>query len=236
MAEQLLWGMAALTLALLLVPVALRVQLDCAAAAAPGVEVRLSAGGIGGLVGLGVVCCHGECSVRPLVAGWLLPFPRLRVHGRSRPAAPGPAAPPPAPEAPAEPAPSAPPSASPRWGRTQALLRWTWEPGGQFLRSLPRLLRLRRLHLQGRFGCEDPALTGRAYGWLQALRGLPTRRLEVEVFPDFVHQGFAGRVRLGARLHLGLLVVLALRLALQLAWRWPGYRRTTRPAAPAYDP
>ena len=101
-----------------------------------------------------------------------------------------------------------------------ALIRWLWGPGLDLLTALPRILALKKIHVRGRFGLENPARTGSIFGYLQSLDFAFGRRLRIDLLPDFTRPGFQGRLDLVVHLHLGLLLLLVLRFALRVAGRW----------------
>ena len=92
------------------------------------------------------------------------------------------------------------------------------KPSLRLLASLPRIIRLKKLRVQGRLGFADPAQTGRIYGYLQAVAA-HKGKVQINVSPDFVRAGAFGRLDLVAHLHLGLLILLLGRFGLQVAYR-----------------
>ena len=100
----------------------------------------------------------------------------------------------------------------------RTLVRLLFEPSLGLLTSLPRIIRLKRLRVQGRLGFVDPAQTGRVYGYLQAVAGRKGK-VQINVSPDFVRPGAFGRLDLVAHLHLGLLILLLGRFGWQVAYR-----------------
>ena len=101
----------------------------------------------------------------------------------------------------------------------RALVRLLLKPSLGLLASLPRVLWLKRLRIQGRLGLADPAQTGRIYGYLQAVAAAHQGKIQINVSPDFVRPGAFGRLDLVAHLHLGLLVLLLGRFGSQVAYR-----------------
>ena len=100
----------------------------------------------------------------------------------------------------------------------RALVRLLVKPSLGLLASLPRIIRLKRLRVQGRLGFADPAQTGRVYGYLQAVAARKGK-VQINVSPDFVRAGAFGRLDLVAHLHLGLLILLLGRFGSQAAYR-----------------
>ena len=99
-----------------------------------------------------------------------------------------------------------------------SLVRLLLEPGLRLLASLPRIIWLKRLRIQGRLGFADPAQTGRVYGYLRAVAARKGK-VQINVSPDFVRTGAFGRLDLVAHLHLGLLILLLGRFGSQAAYR-----------------
>lgn len=104
--------------------------------------------------------------------------------------------------------------------RIQRLMRVLGSPALRLVGSMPRTLSLRRLSLSGQFGFPDPAQTGRVLGLLQALQVHTWRRLQIRVRPDWVGSEMRLRGELLLHFHLGLLLLLIIRCAAQMAWRW----------------
>lgn len=100
----------------------------------------------------------------------------------------------------------------------RALVRLLIKPSLRLLASLPRVIWLKRLRIEGRLGFADPAQTGRVYGYLQAVAA-HKGKVQINVSPDFVRTGAFGRLDLVAHLHLGLLILLLGRFGLQVAYR-----------------
>lgn len=191
---------------------------------APG--LRLDGALLGGAFGISLALSSGEprrfsllfLGYRPVSIG-------LRTKAKSMtPRATPPPVPPPKPETPS----------SPLGERLSAMGRWFLKPGLQLLGSLPLVLTLKKLHAIGSFGLGDPAQTGNAFGFLQALKTFYGRRLRLELHPDFVRAGFRGTLEVRLHLHLGLLLLLLLRTALQVAGRWLAMRLTWFPWKPGF--
>jgi len=97
-------------------------------------------------------------------------------------------------------------------------------PGLSLVRSLPRVLHVRRGVVTGRFGFADPGQTGLVFGCLQALSAHRWRRLKVRLAPDWLGQEMDVKGEVLLHFYLGLLLVYAARCAAQMAWRWIGLR------------
>ena len=244
-----------LGLALLLLPVLIAVEVERPAPLGP-VNVRLSWGFLLGGAGLQLRFQDRVWSLHPLVLRRHLPFPRLRLQEPpAEDEAPAPATgpvpgPPPLPKPVTEtgpavepersqgPAPTPPAAAKPaaRVGLGK-LAGEFWRPGLRLVRQLAQTFHLRRLRLSGRFGLQDPAATGQAFGYLQAARGVLPRWLRLELSPDFVHQGVQGKAQLAIHFYLGQALYLVIRFSARLAWRWRGLRKAARRAGvPATTP
>jgi hypothetical protein len=84
--------------------------------------------------------------------------------------------------------------------RTIALFK---EPVVQLLRTGFRAVTLRKLVCFGRFGSDNPAVTGVVFGWLQLIRGvLHSRKADIAVFPDFEQRRFDGMVSVVITVHV----------------------------------
>ena len=158
--------------------------------------------------GLGLGCRWGPRGLRiaPVFLGRFLPYPYLplptRVKRRQRTRR------------------RAKKEAAPKAGERnlRALVPLLIKPGLGLLASLPRIMRLKSLRVQGRLGFADPAQTGRIYGYLQAVAA-HEGKVQINVSPDFVRAGAFGRLDLVAHLHLGLLILLLGRFGSQVVYR-----------------
>ena len=110
----------------------------------------------------------------------------------------------------------------------RALMRLLIQPSLRLLASLPRIIWLKRLRIEGRLGLADPAQTGRIYGYLQAVAAAHQGKMQINVNPDFVRAGAFGRLDLVAHLHLGLLILLLGRFGSQTAYRLLAVRFRTK--------
>jgi hypothetical protein len=215
----------AVALGLLLLPVAFRLAVHHPGPAGP-TAVELSCGLWAGALGVRRAWgpSGGDWSLEML--GWRV----VRVARTRSPASP---------EARSGPSPAPPvsrPQGQPAWRRLAALYDLAGQPARGLLSGLCGAIRVRRLHLRGRFGFEDPALTGRAYGWLQAAAGLLPGRVRLEVRPDFEATGVSGQAALRVHLHLGRLLAVLLRFGLHFGWRWLRARLTAPAAAAPTQP
>jgi hypothetical protein len=104
------------------------------------------------------------------------------------------------------------------------LLRSLMHPLLRFLVRFPRVSWLSELTVNGRFGFADPAQTGSLYGFLQALRALPIKRVHFELMPDFCARGISGQLHLTLHIHLGFIIALCIRLLAQIGLRYIAMR------------
>lgn len=104
------------------------------------------------------------------------------------------------------------------------LLRSLMHPLLRFLIRFPRVFWLSELAVSGRFGFADPAHTGSLYGFLQALRALPIKRIHFELMPDFCARGTCGQLHLTLHIHLGFIIALCIRLLAHIGWRYIAMR------------
>ena len=94
------------------------------------------------------------------------------------------------------------------------------EPGLGFLRHLGATIKLYRLRLKGQFGFEDPAKTGRIYGYFNSFKALNNKNFCFNLTPDFEFPGIRGKIDVKLRLHLGYLVFMVLVFAGRVSFRW----------------
>lgn len=111
--------------------------------------------------------------------------------------------------------------------RVMDLLDLAGAPALSLVRSLPRVLHLRRGRVSGRYGFSDPGQTGRVFGALQALQAHTWQRLQVRLQPDWADTEVRVRVDVLLHFHLGLLLCYVLRCAAQVSWRWLAGRVTS---------
>lgn len=207
-------------IAVLLVPVAIHLLVSRQTHEVP-VEVRLDVGLVAGLAGVRASGPLDGWTLRPLLAGLSPPHPRLAV-GRT----PAPT-PPSAEPVQARPAEEAGEPAAGKAARVRRLRRAAGlivYPGLRLVRSLPGTVTVTQVAVRGHLGCPDPARTGQIWGWLQALRSGEWDRFHIDLTPDFARPYMRGHLDMRARIHLGLLLMLLVRFALQVGWRW-GIRR-----------
>ena len=84
-----------------------------------------------------------------------------------------------------------------------AFVRLLIKPSLRLLASLPRIIWLKRLRVQGRLGLADPAQTGRVYGYLQAVAA-QKGKVQINVSPDLCARGSLWPLGFGHSFALGL--------------------------------
>ncbi len=165
-------GILALALLTLGLPVVVEVRAEWANPFRLSIWIALWAGALGVRMGLPLRAFSLTVSGKSLFS---VPLPRRRRKPMERP--------------PRRPRPS------PR----RSLRRFTpyAKPGLRFLKVAPRYLRLRGGTVELAFGTGDPAITGKLFGWLCALRPM-LPRIRIYARPVFLERSFCGRA--GVRL------------------------------------
>ena len=105
-------------------------------------------------------------------------------------------------------------------------------PGLSFLKHLGPIIKLYRLRLSGQFGFDDPAKTGRVYGYINSLKAIDNKNFYLNMTPDFESPGVHGKMDMKLRLHLGYLIVLALVFTGKVGFRWLAMRFSFRNLKP----
>ena len=100
------------------------------------------------------------------------------------------------------------------------LIRLVLRPALGLLGGMPRVFGLRSLRITGRLGFADPAKTGIANGYMQAMKSVENKFLSINVYPDFTRPGAFGQCDLVAHFHLGLLLLFLGRSGLQVGFRF----------------
>lgn len=82
----------------------------------------------------------------------------------------------------------------------------------RFLKRFLRIFGFRRVNLDVELGVGDPALIGRLFGYVEAVKPMLGKRVRISLTPDFVHQRFAveGAVEISIYLYRSIWAVLAL--------------------------
>ena len=178
-------------------------------------DLRIDMAFWGGLAGIRIGMEAAEWSLYPLLGPWRLRLLRLRLGIGRWPAkgkCPSPDGHRPSRQGRASRGTSRPPGR-----RLYDRARLYFPLGMDLLKQLRRTLVLKKLQMEGSLGFEDPAKTGFAAAFLQGLTIMNSKRIEIDVSPDFERPGLHGRVYLDFRLHLGYLLVLALVPAIKAA-------------------
>ncbi len=97
----------------------------------------------------------------------------------------------------------------------------------QFMKRLSKTIAFQRLELNLELGTDDPAVTGRLFGYVEALKGICGKRIRISITPDFVQPRFAGSGSLKLSIYLHRLIFAALVLTIRGGlWRakiwWTG--------------
>ncbi|MDE2830851.1 MAG: DUF2953 domain-containing protein [Gemmatimonadota bacterium] len=110
----------------------------------------------------------------------------------------------------------------------------------QFTKRLSKTIAFQHLELNLELGTDDPALTGRLFGYIEATKCIFGKRIHISITPDFIQPRFAGSgsLRLSAYLHRLIFAALALAVRGGL-WRakiWWTERKNRRKAGTAQGP
>ena len=181
----------------------------------------------GGLAGIRLCLEAPGWALYPLIWGWKPGLLRLRLDaGRSAGECKHPK--PDRRQRPSKPGLAASRASKPQRRRLFTWVRLFFPFGPILLRRLRRTLVLQKLQLEGGLGFENPAATGFLGACLQSLTVVNSKRVKIDISPDFERPGLCGRLYLVFRLHLGYLLFLALVSAVQaassrLAARAPGF-------------
>ena len=85
----------------------------------------------------------------------------------------------------------------------------------QFTKRLSKTIAFRHLELNLELGTDDPALTGRLFGYIEAFKRIFGKRIHISITPDFVQPRFAGSGSLRISIYLHRLIFAALALAVR---------------------
>lgn len=216
-----LYAITFLTLCFFLLPVAIVLRVD-RHPSVPLFHLRLDTALFRGLFGISLSYRSSSWRLYPLLLGWPLTFLPLR-SGKKKASPSTPAAPSPRTEPPPDdstPSPAEEKASPPLVKRLTDLSRRFLGPGLDLLGALPLVIRLKKLHLCGSFGFDDPARTGSLFGFLQSSQLSRGKRLRLDITPDFTRSGIRGRLDLVMHLRLGYLLLLLCRFLLQVVYRW----------------
>ena len=101
-------------------------------------------------------------------------------------------------------------------GTIRLLLR----PSLGLLARLRHIIGLKKISIQGSLGFADPVQTGSICGYLQSIKFIKNKILQIKINPDFNRPGAYGQLNLIAHFHLGLLLLLLGRFGLQVGCRF----------------
>jgi hypothetical protein len=105
------------------------------------------------------------------------------------------------------------------WGYSQEARPILW----RFLKRLTRILGFRRVDVDVVYGAGDPALTGRLFGYVEAIRPLLGKRTSLVLTPDFTQSRLEGAGALEVSFYLSrfllALVVTGGILGVKIWWR-----------------
>ena len=228
MLNLLLYSVSGLVLIFFLLPTLIEVSLTRPLRQDP-LNLQLDWTFFAGLVGVRLQFQAADCHLYPLILGQWFKFPRLQLRKGMAVESKTPRAP----SSPvAEPDRKEPPPDEPLFERMGFMINLLLKPGLSFLRHLKKAVVLYRLRLNGCFGFDDPARTGRICGYLYGLKPFNNNRLQIDMKPDFSVPGVRGHLDLKARMHLGYLIFLALIFGVRVACRWMALRLSWLPWKP----
>jgi hypothetical protein len=106
------------------------------------------------------------------------------------------------------------------WVRVRNIARRLRRPLVRFVKRMARSIRIRRVAGRLVFGLEDPAATGRAYGYGMAVGALLGPRFELRLQPEFSRSTIAGDLDLWFSVYLIVVVWALLALGIRGAFVW----------------
>lgn len=110
----------------------------------------------------------------------------------------------------------------------------------RFIKRLSKTISLQHAELNLELGTEDPAFTGRLFGYIEAFKRIFGKRIHISITPDFVQPRFAGSGSLRISIYLHRLIFAALALAVRGGlWRakiWWTERKNRCKAGTAQGP
>ena len=110
----------------------------------------------------------------------------------------------------------------------------------QFTKRLSKTIAFQHLELNLELGTEDPAFTGRLFGYIEAFKRIFGKRIHISITPDFIQPRFAGSGSLRISIYLHRLIfaalVLTVRLGLSEAKAWWAERKNRRKVGTAQGP
>ena len=110
----------------------------------------------------------------------------------------------------------------------------------RFAKRLSKTVAFQHLELNLEVGTEDPAFTGRLFGYIEAFKRIFGKRIHISLIPDFLQPRFTGSGSLKLSIYLHRLIFAALALAIRGGlWRakiWWTERKNRRKAGTAQGP
>lgn len=85
----------------------------------------------------------------------------------------------------------------------------------RFAKRLSKTIAFQHLELNLELGTDDPALTGRLFGYIEAFKRIFGKRIHISITPDFLQPRFAGSGSLRFSIYLHRLIFAALALAVR---------------------
>lgn len=85
----------------------------------------------------------------------------------------------------------------------------------RFMKHLSKTIAFRHLELNLELGTDDPAFTGRLFGYIEAFKRVFGKRIRISLTPDFVQPRFAGSGSLRLSIYLHRLIFAALVLTVR---------------------
>ena len=85
----------------------------------------------------------------------------------------------------------------------------------RFVKRLSKTIAFQHLKLNLELGTDDPALTGRLFGYIEAFKRIFGKRIHISITPDFLQPRFAGSGSLRFSIYLHRLIFAALALAVR---------------------
>ena len=85
----------------------------------------------------------------------------------------------------------------------------------RFIKRLLKTISLQHAELNLELGTDDPAFTGRLFGYIEAFKRIFGKRIRISLTPDFLQPRFAGSGSLKLSIYLHRLIFAALALAVR---------------------
>ena len=85
----------------------------------------------------------------------------------------------------------------------------------RFIKRLSKTISLQHAELNLELGTDDPAFTGRLFGYIEATKRIFGKRIHISITPDFLQPRFAGSGSLRISIYLHRLIFAALALTIR---------------------